>query len=99
MNTSQYAEFYGIPVAILGGIFYLTIMGLLVLEWYRIIPSEWVKYSTFGLALIGVLYSLYLTYIEIAVLEAICPFCVVSAVVAILLFVGTILRLLQPDAA
>jgi uncharacterized membrane protein len=99
VNNSQFAEFYGIPVAVLGGIFYLTITGLLVLEWYRIIPSEWVKYSTFGLSLIGVLYSLYLTYLEIAVLEAICPFCVVSAVVAVLLFVGSIIRLIQPGAA
>jgi uncharacterized membrane protein len=98
VNNSPYSELYGVPIAFLGGLFYLTIMGLLVLEWYRIIPGDWARYATFGLAMIGVLYSVYLTYLEVAVLEAICPFCVVSAVVAILLLAGTSIRIFQPDA-
>ena len=41
----------------------------------------------FGMTLIGVLYSAYLTYIEVAVIYAICPFCVVSAIMMVILFV------------
>jgi uncharacterized membrane protein len=40
-----------------------------------------------------VLYSLYLTYIELFVLRAVCPFCVLSAVVMGVLFVLSIARL------
>lgn len=97
VNNSQYSEFFGIPIALLGGFFYLTIMALLVLEWYRVIPSEWVRILTFGLTVIAVLYSIYLTYLEIAVLEAICPFCVVSAVVAILLLIASLIRIFNPS--
>ena len=35
----------------------------------------------FGLSLIGVLYSAYLTYLELFVIHAVCPWCVVSALI------------------
>ena len=45
----------------------------------------------FGLTLAGVLYSAYLTYIELFVISAICPFCVLSALCLVgLLYVSTI---------
>ena len=40
----------------------------------------------FGITLFGFLYSLYLTYIELFVIFAICPFCVVSAIVMSVMF-------------
>jgi uncharacterized membrane protein len=39
----------------------------------------------FGLALAGTLFSLYLTYLEAFVIEAICAWCLTSAVVITLL--------------
>lgn len=49
----------------------------------------------FGISLAGVLYSAYLTYVEIAVLHAICPFCVLSAVVLLALLGLSSFRLRQ----
>ena len=49
----------------------------------------------FGISLVGVLYSAYLTYIEIAVIYAICPFCVISAIVLLGIFTISTVRLFR----
>ncbi|HEX7556717.1 MAG TPA: vitamin K epoxide reductase family protein, partial [Leptolinea sp.] len=43
----------------------------------------------------GFIFSIYLTYLEIAVIKALCPFCIVSAVMMTVLFISTLLRLVQ----
>lgn len=87
VNNSIYAEIHGIPIAALGAAAYLALT--LVLVGAIIWPGqrENAVLAFFGIALAGMLYSAYLTYIEIAVLHAVCPFCVGSAVVMTLLFV------------
>jgi uncharacterized membrane protein len=42
-----------------------------------------------GIALIAFAFSLYLTYLELFVIDAICQWCVASAVVATLLAIAT----------
>jgi uncharacterized membrane protein len=96
VNTSPYSEVAGIPIALLGAAAYLTV--LLLLGWERRSPdrAQTARLGVFGIGLAGTLYSVYLTYLEIAVLRAICPFCVVSAVcMAGLLGVG-VLRMREP---
>ncbi len=87
VNTSRYAEVAGIPVALLGFGMYLLLFGL---SWYRrradLDRAATLGLAIFGLSLAGVLYSAYLTYIELAVLHAICPWCVTSAVIITLIF-------------
>ena len=102
VNTSQYSEVFGIPIALLGAGAYLVVIISLSLESRG---SFWAEYSpiiVFGISLIGVLYSIYLTYIEVAVLKAICPYCVISAIILVLLLVLSSIRLRQslgePDA-
>ena len=102
VNTSQYSEVFGIPIALLGAGAYLVLIISLSLEYKS---SYWEEYSpiiVFGISLIGVLYSIFLTYIEVAVLNAICPYCVISAVILVLLLVLSSIRLRQslgePDA-
>lgn len=94
VNSSPFAEIAGVPIAILGVGAYLTILVLLYLERR---DGFWKGNSIlliFGISLIGMLYSVYLTYIEIAVLRAICPYCVVSAIAMVLLLGLTIVRLM-----
>ncbi len=100
VNSSPYAEVYGIPVALLGALAYAALLALLLAE-PRTAPDRrpWVRYAVFVLAFAGTLYSAYLTYIEVAVLEAICPFCVISAVVITLLWLLSMARLLQSETA
>lgn len=99
VNTSRYSEIYGIPIALLGALVYLAILLIVLLKDKASFLSEYGLYLLFGISLVGVLYSAYLTYIEIAVLHAICPFCVISAIVILLIFVSTIVRLSQDQGS
>ncbi len=93
VNTSVYSEIYGVPIAALGALAYAFLAVLLLLETRVALVEEWGPLVVFGTALAGVIYSAYLTYIEVAVLHAICPYCVTSAVVMTLIFIAASLRL------
>ena len=95
--NSPYSEIAGIPIALLGFGAYLVIIGILLLENRVSFLREYSSMILFGITLAGVLYSIYLTYIEIAVIYAICPYCVVSAIVMLLLFVLSIIRMFRND--
>ncbi|MFN8481734.1 MAG: vitamin K epoxide reductase family protein [Anaerolineae bacterium] len=100
VQTSPYSELFGIPVAILGLGAYLVI--LVFLLWGNRLPPALGVYSpliVFGVALIGVLFSAYLTYVELFIIEAVCPYCVVSAVLITLIFVLSIWNLVRASRA
>ena len=81
VNTSPYSTVAGIPIALFGFVAYLVI-GVLALVSIR--PgalAEYARLAVFGLSLVGVMYSAYLTYLEIFVIRAICPWCVASALI------------------
>ena len=91
--NSPYSDIAGIPIAVLGIGAYLVILGLLYLERRGDFWREYTPLIIFGISLVGVIYSIYLTYIEIAVIYAICPYCVLSAIAMLLIFVMSIARL------
>jgi uncharacterized membrane protein len=95
VNNSPYSEIGGVPIAYLGLGAYLVIMVLLYIERRSTFWLENSPLIVFGMSLVGVIYSAYLTYIEIAVLRAICPYCVVSAIMMLLLFIIAIFRLVK----
>lgn len=97
VNNSPYAEIAGIPVAILGAGAYLALIFLYGMESRGGFWQEYGPMIVFGMTLAGTLYSVYLTYLEVAVIRAICPYCVVSAVVMLCLLVLSVLRLMQPQ--
>jgi uncharacterized membrane protein len=94
VNNSSYSEIGGIPIAYLGLGAYLAILALLFIETRSTFWKENSPLALFGISLVGVIYSAYLTYVEIAILHAICPYCVVSALVMLSLFIIAIFRLL-----
>lgn len=98
VNSSTYSEIGGIPIAMLGAAAYLLLLGIYVLEPRGGFLGEYGGLLTFGITLAGTVYSAYLTYIEVVVLEAICPYCVVSAVVITVLFGLAVWRLLAAPA-
>ena len=80
VQASRFATVAGVPVALLGLGLYLAI--LLLALWRGAgghVPAEALTLAIFGLALAGLLYSAYLTYLEVFVIGAICPWCVASA--------------------
>lgn len=81
VRQSRYAEVAGIPVAALGVIGYMAIFGILALEEFANPSFEYGPILVLGLSLAGTLYSFYLTYLELFVIRAICPYCVASAVI------------------
>jgi uncharacterized membrane protein len=95
VQSSHYAKLAGIPVATLGLLGYLGILGSLLIR------TELGRMLGFGIALIGFMFSMYLTYRELFTIHAICEWCVSSAVIMTLLFILTAVRALryQPDSA
>jgi len=93
VNTSRYAEVYGIPVAIFGLAAYLFIIVLLLSESKTPFLRENGNMILFGVSLIGVLYSAYLSYLEEFVIHAWCPYCILSALAMLTIFIASILLL------
>lgn len=85
---SEYSELAGINVSIFGIIGYVLILGT------AFFVSDPVRLAGFALALGGFGFSVYLTYLEIWEIEAICQWCVASAVLMTTLFVLNAMRLI-----
>jgi uncharacterized membrane protein len=83
VQKSKYAELWGMPIAILGLGMYLAILALGVLRWRRPELSGPSTLAAFALALSGTLYAAYLTYVELFVIDAICQWCVASALLTV----------------
>jgi uncharacterized membrane protein len=96
VNNSVYAEVGGVPIALLGAGAYLVIVLMMALMLRNSGSGESLSLAFFGVTLVGVLYSAYLTYLELAVLHAVCPFCVTSAVLMTILFALSLWMLLRP---
>ena len=90
VQSSPYASLGGVPVAVLGAAGYLAILASLALADRTV---------TAFLALVGAGFSAYLTYVELAVIDAICQWCVASAAVMTALAVAAVARLLAGGAA
>jgi len=93
VNNSRYAVIGGVPIALLGVAGFLLVLILLYLDRPSAGGPEAVRVALFGVTLAGTLYSIYLTYLELFVLQAICPFCALSAVAMVGLFVLSLVRL------
>ena len=79
VNSSEYATVGSIPVSGLGALMYLA-MTFVAIAWIRRSDIDWMPIAYWGLALSGAGYAAYLTYVELAILHAICIWCVTSAV-------------------
>ena len=93
VNSSAYAEVYGIPVAVVGIGGYAVIAALVFMEDRNKFLEQNGTMLVFGLTLIGFLFTLYLVYVELALIKALCPFCVTSQITMTLLFILSIIRL------
>lgn len=90
VNKSKYADLGGIPVGVIGflGYFLLTVMSH---GWHK----NWFKKPTHKKLMIfssaGLAFSLYLTFIEFFVLNAVCALCVTSQIIIISIFILSII--------
>ncbi len=88
VNTSVYAEVFGVPVALLGSLLYVLILAAALVR-VRSSGLRWGQASLalYGLAVTGAVFMAYLTGIELFVLHAICYWCVALALDTLVLLV------------
>lgn len=100
VQLSKWSAFMGLPVAAWGLAFYVATLAVALagvresLAASRIISVALVLMSGWG-----VVFSLYLTYLELFVIDAICMWCVVSAVIVLLIFVASVADLREHGKA
>ena len=82
--TSQYAEMFGIPLAIFGAAAYFTAFSLAILATF----DNRLMWSLFGVQVsVMAAFTLWLLYLQGFVIEAFCQFCLISAAVTFTLFI------------
>ena len=87
VNTSKWATFLGLPVAAWGVAWYVaTFVLALVSTDARFAGSTLISSVLLGNATIGWIFSLYLTWLELFRIHAICQWCVVSAIIVTIIF-------------
>jgi uncharacterized membrane protein len=91
VQTSQWSELAGVPVALLGLLGYAGILAALF------VPGETGLLAAAGQAVVGFGFSAYLTYREVFTIDAICIWCVASALLMAALAALTVARLLRAD--
>jgi uncharacterized membrane protein len=77
---SSYSHLFGLNIAVFG------IVGYALLLVTALLRGDAARMAGFGLSLAGFGYSVFLTYLEIFKIEAICHWCVASAVLMTILF-------------
>ncbi len=82
--SSVYSEIMGIPISLFGVFFYLAVLLLGILFLYR--KRIFFLHLLFILTALGFLVSLALVYIQIFIIEAICIYCMFSALSSTILF-------------
>ncbi len=78
--NSKYSHLLGMNVAAIG------IAGYVILLAAALTPGDPGRFAGFVGALIGFGFSLYLTYVELFVIDAVCQWCVASAAIMTVLF-------------
>jgi uncharacterized membrane protein len=94
VQSSVWSKLAGVPVALIGLVGYVGILGSQLLP-----DREESRLATLGMTLIGVGFSGYLTYRELFSIHAICEWCVSSAVIMTLLFIGAAIRYVNGPAS
>ena len=87
VQQSPWANLFGLPVAVWGVGYYLAVFAIAFVGTLE----RWADDRRISLVLLlltawGVIFSGYLTYLELFVIHAICRYCVVSAVLAVIVF-------------
>ncbi|MFW6098107.1 MAG: vitamin K epoxide reductase family protein [Chloroflexota bacterium] len=88
VQTSEYAYLFGIPIGVLGVIGYVVILAAWGWSHWQRDPRA--PLALLGVTIVGVLFSIYLTYLEPFVIGAVCAWCLTSAVIMALLLLASV---------
>lgn len=93
VQSSTYSKLAGVPVALIGLLGYVAILGSLLVP-----ENETSRLATMSLTLVGFGFSAYLTYRELFSIHAICEECATSAGILTVLMALSVWRFLRGDA-
>ena len=93
VQTSVYSRLAGVPVALIGLLGYIAILGSLLAP-----EGESSRLATMAFTLVGFGFSAYLTGRELFSIHAICEWCVSSAVIMTVLMCLSMWRFLREEA-
>jgi uncharacterized membrane protein len=89
VQTSPWAELAGIPVSLLGLLAYVAVLASLAL------PETLGRSVAAFVSLVGFGFSAWLTYVELVKIDAVCQWCVASALVMTALALVSVARMLR----
>jgi uncharacterized membrane protein len=100
VTTSPQSVIFGVPVAVLGLVFFAAVFLLNLPGAWRH-PARLLRWARVGSAVMGVGFAVYLIYTELFAVHAICLWCTGAHVLAFVIFVVVIFadRLAQPVAS
>ena len=94
VQTSEWSRFLGVDVALIGLVGYALLFGVALLALRpALVRERWPAALLARLAWGGVLFTLYLTYLELFVIHAICRWCVGSAAIILSILILALLAL------
>jgi len=92
VNTSRWAIMFGIPVAGWGLAFYVALFAVAMVGISdRFVEALWVSRLLLVMTGWGVLFSAWLTYLELFVIHAVCVWCVTSAILITVTFLVSVM--------
>ncbi len=83
--TSEYAKILGVPVSYYGAIYYFIIM--IMIFSYLDTKKEIFLRIPIILSVLGLLFSIWFMTVMIFIIKAICPYCILSAISSITIFI------------
>jgi len=83
--VSKYSEIFGIPLSVFGIIYYTLV--IILSSAFRFRQKDILFVILAGWTTFGLLFSLCLEFIQIFLIQAICFYCSLSAIICLLLFV------------
>jgi uncharacterized membrane protein len=85
VTTSAYSSILGVPVALLGALYYVGVLFAIYLS-FEFAKAQWLKWIAIA-STAGFLFSLWFVYLQLFVIHAICQYCMLSALTSTTLFV------------
>ncbi len=91
--SSEYSVMFGFPIALFGLLFYLTVFALSLYWFDKRNPAvpQWILYIVSP----AFLFSMWLVYLMLFVIQAICWWCVLSASTTTIIFLSTVFVVLK----
>ncbi|MGH7884776.1 MAG: vitamin K epoxide reductase family protein, partial [Thermodesulfobacteriota bacterium] len=88
VKKSAYSKIFGIPVSILGLFGYAAIIAATIISLSK--KNKW--NILFIFSSLGFSFSVYLTYLELFIINAVCSYCIISAVIITLLLILIVMK-------